>query len=92
MSDIPVQAGLHGADMLAEPQHHAELFGLHAEETGKPPDRQGDHEDKQDSQAADEAAWHQRLQAILSAPQKIFKIRRPGPGRLRSRAPRTLGA
>ena len=34
-----VQARLHGADMLAEAQHDAELFGLDAEEAGQAPDR-----------------------------------------------------
>ena len=28
-----VQAGLHGAHMLAEAQHDAEFFGLHAEKS-----------------------------------------------------------
>ena len=82
-----VQAGLYGAHMLAEAQHDAEFFGLDAEEAGQAPDRQRADQDQRDAHAAEMSAWQQLLQPVLAAAQKILKIRRPRPDRLRTRAP-----
>src|SRR3984893_11806753 len=82
-----VQARLHRAHMLAEAQHHAELFGLDAEKSGQSPDRQRADQNQRDAQAAEIAARQQLLQPVLSAAQKVFKVGRSWPNRLRSRAP-----
>src|SRR5262245_26039048 len=73
--------------MLAEAQHHAKLFGLHAEEAGKAPDRQRADQDQRDAHAAEMAARQQLLHAVLTAAQQVFKVRRPRPDRLRALAP-----
>src|SRR6202171_3526544 len=85
-----VQAGLHRAYMLAETQHDAELFGLDAEKSGQSPDRQRADQNQRDAQAAEIPARQQLLQPVLSAAQKVFKIGRPWPDRLRARAPRSF--
>ena len=54
-----VQARLHGAHMLAEAQHDAELFGLDAEESGQSPDRQRADQDQRDADAAEMTAGQQ---------------------------------
>jgi hypothetical protein len=83
-----VQARLHGAHMLAEAQHHAEFFGLHAEEARQAPDRQRADQDQRDAHAAEMAARQQLLHPVLAAAQQVFKVRRPRPDRLRALAPR----
>ena len=75
-----VQTGLNRAHVLAEAQHHAEFFGLHAEEAGQSPDRQCGDEDQRDAHAAEVSSGQHRLQFVLAAAQKILEI-----GRLRSR-------
>ena len=85
-----VQAGLHGADMLAEAQHDAELFGLHPEEARQQPERDDEQHDQRDADAGEIAARHDLLEAVLAAPQKVFQIRRPRPDRLRAVAPWSL--
>ena len=82
-----VQAGLHGAHMLAEAQHDAEFFGLHAEESGQSPDRQRADQDQRDAHAAEMAARQKLLQPVLAAPQKVLEIGRPRPDRLRTASP-----
>src|SRR5262249_122543 len=82
-----VEARLHGAHMLAEAQHHAELFGLHAEEAGEAPDRQRADQDQRDAHAAEMAARQAVLHLVLAAAQQILKVRRPRPDRLRTLAP-----
>ena len=79
-----VQARLHGAHMLAEAQHDAELFRLDAEEAGQAPDRQRADQDQRDAHAAEMTAGQQLLQPVLTAAQKVLKIRRPWPDRLRT--------
>ena len=79
-----VQAGLHGAHMLAEAQHDAEFFGLNAEESGQAPDRQRADQDQRDAHAAEMAARQKLLQPVLAAAQKVLKIRRARPDRLRT--------
>ena len=86
-----VQTGLHGAHMLAEAQHDAKFFGLHAEESGQSPDRQRTDQDQCDAHAAEMTARQKLLQPVLAAPQKVLEIRWPRPDRLRTRAPRSLG-
>src|SRR5262245_62616940 len=73
--------------MLAEAQHHAKLFGLHAEEAGKAPDRQRAEQDHRDAHAAEMAARQELLHLVLAAAQQIFEVRRPRPDRLRTLAP-----
>src|SRR6188768_2600911 len=82
-----VQARLHRAYMLAEAQHDAELFGLDPEESGQAPDHQGHQQDDRDAHAAEIPARQQLLKPVLAAAQKIFKIGRPRPRRLRAGAP-----
>ena len=74
-----VQAGLHGADMLAEAQHDAEFFRLHAEEARQRPDhdRAGDHED--DAGGAEIAARQECCRR--SWPRRIRSSRSGGPAR-----------
>ena len=86
-----VQAGLHGAHMLAEAQHDAEFFRLHAEETGQSPDRQRANQHQRDAHAAEMSARQKLLQPVLAAPQKVFQVGRPWPDRLRTAAPWSLG-
>src|SRR5262245_59439597 len=74
--------------MLAEAQHHAEFFGLYAEEAREAPDRQRADQDQRDAHAAEMAARQQLLHLVLAAAQQIFKVRRPRPDRLRTLAPR----
>src|SRR5215204_4191988 len=74
--------------MLAEAQHDAELFGLDAEESGQTPDRQRADQDQRDAHAAEMTARQDLLDLVLAAAQKVLKVRRPWPDRLRSRAPR----
>ena len=54
-----VQAGLHGAHMLAEAQHDAEFFRLDAEKSGQAPDRQRADQDQRDADAAEVTAGQQ---------------------------------
>src|ERR1700687_1224165 len=82
-----VQTRLHRAYMLAEAQHDAELFGLDAEESGQSPDRQRADQDQGDAHAAEMTAGQKLLQPVLTAAQKVLKIGRPWPDRLRTRAP-----
>ena len=82
-----VQAGLGVAHILAEAQHDAEFFGLHPIEAGQSPDRHGAQQDQRDADAAEIAAGQQLLQPVLAAAQKVFKIGRPRPHRLRAGAP-----
>ena len=82
-----VQAGLHGAHMLAEAQHHAELFGLHAEEAGQAPDRERAEQHQGDAHAAEMSARQQLLHLVLAAAQQVFKIRRARADRLRTLSP-----
>jgi hypothetical protein len=70
--------------MLAEAQHHAEFFGLHAEEAGKAPDRQRTKHHQRDAHAAEMSARQKLLQAILAAAQQVLKIRRARADRLRA--------
>ena len=70
--------------MLAKAQHDAELFGLDAEKSGQSPDRQRADQNQRDAQAAEVPTRQQLLQPVLSAAQKVFKIGRPWPNRLRS--------
>ena len=83
-----VQAGLHGAHMLAEAQHDAEFFRLHAEKSGQSPDRQRADQHQRDAHAAEMAAGQKLLQPVLAAPQQVLKIGRTWPDRLRTVAPR----
>src|SRR6202051_2138385 len=85
-----VQARLYRAHMLAETQHDAELFGLDAEKSRQSPDRQRADQNQRDAQAAEVPARQQLLQPVLSAAQKVLKIGRSWPNRLRSRAPGPL--
>src|SRR5436190_23384074 len=84
------QAGLHGANMLADAQHDAEFFGLNAEESGQSPDRQRADQNQRDAHATEMAAGQQLLDLVLAAAQKVFKIGRARPNRLRTVAPRSL--
>src|SRR3954447_25250149 len=85
-----IQAGLHGANMLAEAQHDTELFRLNAEESGQSPDRQRADQNQRDAHAAEMAAGQQLLDLVLAAAQQILKIGRTRPDRLRTVAPRSL--
>src|SRR4051812_18155656 len=78
--------------MLAEPQHDAEFFRLHAEKSGQPPDRQCADQQQRDAHAAEIAAGQYLLQLVLAAAQQVFQIRRPRSDRLRAGAPRSLGS
>src|ERR1035437_10002274 len=85
-----VQTRLHRAHMLAETQHDAELFGLDAEKSGQSPDRHGADQNQRDADAAEIATRQELLEPVLGAAQKVFKIGRPRPHRLRAGAPRPL--
>src|SRR3954465_1183802 len=76
--------------MLAEAQHDAEFFGLHAEKSAQAPDRQRADQHQGDAHAAEMAAGQKLLQPVLAAAQKVLKIRRARPDRLRTVAPRSL--
>jgi len=82
-----VQARLHGFHMLAEAQDDAKLFRLDAEKSGQSPDDQGGGQNQHDTHAAEMPARQKLLQPVLTAAQKVFKIGRPRPHRLRARAP-----
>jgi hypothetical protein len=79
-----VQAGLHGANMLAEAQHDPKFFRLHAKEPGQSPDRQRADQDQCDAHAAEMASGQQLLDLVLAAAQKVLKIGRARPDRLRT--------
>jgi hypothetical protein len=78
IGQVVVEAGLHFTLELAEPQHHAELVGLDAEESGKAPQRDGGERNQRDAAAA-EIARQQAAQPILAAAEKLLKV-----GRLRT--------
>src|SRR5450432_3355329 len=87
-----VQSGLGVADILAEAKHDAEFFGLHAIKSGHAPDRQRADQKQRDADAAEIPARQQLLQPVLATAQKVFKIGRPRPDRLRAGAPRPFWA
>ena len=78
-----IQAGVNGAHVLAEAQHDAEFFRLHAEESGQSPDRQRTDQDQCDAHAAEMAARQKLLQLVLAAPQEVLQIGWPRSDRLR---------
>ena len=86
-----VQAGLNGAHMLAEAQHDAEFFRLHAEESGQAPDRQRADQHQRDAHAAEMSARQKLLELVLAAPQKVLQVGGPWPDRLRTASPWSLG-
>ena len=87
IGQVIVQARLHLADELAEPQHDAELVGLDAEEAGKAPEHDRRQRDQRDAAAA-EIAGQQAAQPVLAPAQEFLEIGRLRPARrLRPRAP-----
>ena len=89
---VVVQPRLGVAGVLAEAQHRAELVRLDLEEAREAPHQQrGDH-DQQDAAAAEIAARQHAFQLVLAAAQQFLEVGRRRPGRLRSLAPRPLGA
>ena len=87
VGQVIIQPGRHLAHELAEAEHHAELIGLDAEESGKAPQHHRGHRDQGETAAA-EIAGHQPAQPVLAAAQKFFEIGRFRAPRLWSRAPR----
>ncbi|MGY4286023.1 hypothetical protein ACVWXO_005243 [Bradyrhizobium sp. LM2.7] len=84
IGQVIVQARIHGPHVLAEAQHDALFFRLHAEETRQQPERDDDEQDQGDADAGEIATRHDLLEAVLAAPQKVFQIRRPRSDRLRA--------
>src|SRR5215813_728668 len=85
-----VETGRGIAQIFAEAQHDAELFGLHAIEAGHQPDRDRAGHDQCYAESGEIAAGQQLLEAVLTAPQKILEIGRPWADRLRTGAPWAL--
>ncbi len=77
-----VQPGLRIADIFTEAQHDAELLGLDPVKAGCEPDRHREQKDHHDAEAGEIAPWKKLLQAVLTAPQKVFKVGRPWSDRL----------
>src|SRR5260370_21118991 len=64
------------AHVLAEAKHHAELIGVHPEESGKSPDGDRGENDQADPFAAEVTARQHGAQLVLAAAQKLFEIGR----------------
>src|SRR5262249_22186007 len=74
----------------AEPQHHAELVGLDAEEAGKQPDGDRGQHDQAEPLATEAAARQHRAQLVLATAQKLLEVGGRRARRLLPRAPRAL--
>src|SRR5260370_24275065 len=64
------------AHVLAEAKHHAELIGVHPEESGKSPDGDRGEKDRADPFGAEVTARQHGAQLVLAAAQKLFEIGR----------------
>src|SRR5262249_60222840 len=88
---VMVGARLGAAHVLAEPQHHADLVGLHEIDARADPEHEREDRDQERAATAEAAARHDRAQLVLTAAQKLLEIRRGRTRGLRTRAPGTLG-
>ncbi len=86
---VIIEARLHLAHELAEPQHHAQFVRLDAEEAGKAPQHHGGERDQREAAAAEIARQH-GAQLVLAPAQQFFEIGRARPRRLWPGAPRPL--